>query len=187
MKIGESTGSFIMSFISLSEEDPWCISDTHFGHFNIIKYCSRPYASSIEMDEDIISNWNSVVGVDDPLIHLGDVGLCSYDYLVSILNRLNGRKGLLIGNHDIGALKRWKNDKNFLDVGFDCVEQDSVSVGSLLFSHRPIYDVGNDIINIHGHIHANLHECHSHGINISVEVMNYMPVRLSKILKDFNK
>lgn len=31
-------------------------ADTHFGHENFIRFCSRPFASAEEMDEVMIEN-----------------------------------------------------------------------------------------------------------------------------------
>ena len=47
-------------------------SDTHFNHTNIIRFCNRPFKDVIHMNETIIANWNSVVGPDDIIFHLGD-------------------------------------------------------------------------------------------------------------------
>ena len=47
-------------------------SDTHFQHGNIIKFCNRPYSNVEEMNNAIIENWNSVVGPNDIVFHLGD-------------------------------------------------------------------------------------------------------------------
>ena len=45
------------------------ISDTHFLHNNIIKYCNRPE----DYNKKIIKNWRRVVSDEDVVIHLGDV------------------------------------------------------------------------------------------------------------------
>jgi hypothetical protein len=39
----------------------WFTSDFHLGHQNIIRYCSRPFHSTGEMDEAILGNLNSLV------------------------------------------------------------------------------------------------------------------------------
>ena len=49
------------------------ISDTHFNHNNIIKYCNRPFKSINEMNQTIINNWNKTVKADDEIYHLGDL------------------------------------------------------------------------------------------------------------------
>lgn len=76
-------------------------SDTHFHHENIIKYCNRPFSSIQEHDEELIKRWNSVVTRDDDIVfHLGDVGFGHPKEINDILDRLNGKIYLVIGNHD---------------------------------------------------------------------------------------
>ena len=45
-------------------------SDTHFGHRFAAE--RRGYPNREEMDEDLITHWNRVVGKDDLVYHLGD-------------------------------------------------------------------------------------------------------------------
>ncbi|CTQ47340.1 metallophosphoesterase [Roseibium aggregatum] len=76
-------------------------ADHHFGHSGIIRACSRPFDSVEEMDETLIDLWNGIVGKNDRVIHLGDFAYkCDADQLKRIFNRLNGRKTLIVGNHD---------------------------------------------------------------------------------------
>jgi calcineurin-like phosphoesterase family protein len=77
-------------------------SDEHFGHRNIIKFCSRPYESVEEMDEDLINKFNNKVPKDGFTIHGGDFYLGRDKHLVNqrYVNRLNGSHLFLMGSHD---------------------------------------------------------------------------------------
>ena len=95
-------------------------SDTHFGHENVIKYCGRPYESTKQMDDAIISNWNAVVGKDDIVWHLGDFCLCRSTDIGGYFDRLHGHKYLVIGNHDNKSKSYYKR-LGFLEV-YDYVD-----------------------------------------------------------------
>ena len=73
------------------EVDSWVMSDTHFGHKNVITSDSRPFEDVAEMDEALIENWNSVVKPGDTIYHLGDFAFYSEDKVCGILERLNYR------------------------------------------------------------------------------------------------
>jgi calcineurin-like phosphoesterase family protein len=94
----------------------------------VIKYCDRPYSSVEEMNEALIYNWNSRVQPGDSVTVLGDFSL-SASAVPDYLNRLNGSKRLVVGNHDrcwdavthpakLGQQK-WK--QQYLDWGFEAV------------------------------------------------------------------
>ena len=51
--------------------------DTHFGHRRINELAGRPFATVEEMDAELFRRWNAVVGVDDVVLHLGDLALGS--------------------------------------------------------------------------------------------------------------
>ncbi len=160
------------------------VSDTHFGHENIIKYCKRPYDNVNDMNESIRSKWNSIVGPDDIVYHLGDVyfgkwfaarGLKPYEFL----STLNGRKKLVLGNHDSGL------DQNLHRI-FENIEAwyKLPNLGMIL-SHMPLHpsQLGDKFKkNVHGHIHNAYEIDDPRYINVSVECINYEPVNLDKFI-----
>ena len=48
-------------------------SDQHFGHYNIIRLCGRPFKTQEEMDEILLSKWNAKVKDNDTVFILGDL------------------------------------------------------------------------------------------------------------------
>ena len=97
-------------------------SDTHFYHANIINFCGRPFKNVEVMNETLIANWNSVVGPDDIVFHLGDFCLGGSAEWTNILNRLNGKIYLIVGNHDIKNLRQGYYS-HFEHVAMQCISR----------------------------------------------------------------
>ena len=77
------------------------LADMHFDHDSIIAYDNRPFDSVEEMNEALIANWNRVVTDPEDLTWiLGDFCFRDGERWVELLSRLNGRKALILGNHD---------------------------------------------------------------------------------------
>jgi calcineurin-like phosphoesterase family protein len=77
-------------------------SDQHFGHANILKYepeARGQFRNTDAMDSAIVDAWNSVVGSDDEVYCVGDMSF-KESILRDYLPHLNGRKILIVGNHD---------------------------------------------------------------------------------------
>ena len=151
------------------------ISDTHFGHENIIKYCNRPFKDVKEMDETLIKNWNEVVSNKDTVLHLGDFGLGNKEYIASIVNRLNGKKILILGNHD-----NW-SEQTYRDMGFHIVSRFPILWNDYyLLSHAPILLSDKlPFMCCYGHIHNS--EMYKDTINsrcFCVERTGYRPALL---------
>ena len=75
-------------------------ADQHFGHANIIKLCSRPFSDVQEMDEALIENWNRRVTNGDTIYIIGDLLFRNSVPTEEYLQRLKGKKHLILGNHD---------------------------------------------------------------------------------------
>lgn len=157
------------------------IADTHFGHDKIIRYQNRPYTDTLDMDESIITNWNKTVGPYDVVYLLGDFALCNKERMIKILNRLNGSKYLVMGNHDTRSVQE------YLDTGFDKVYDCPIIIdGFWMLSHEPLYVNENmPYANIFGHVHNNpeYSDYSSHHFCVSVERINYTPISFEKIKK----
>ena len=91
---------------NFNPEHTFFTSDTHFNHANIIKFCNRPFKDVEQMNETLIANWNRVVGMDDTVFHLGDFCLGGAAEWTKVLDRLNGRIYLIMGNHDLKNLRQ---------------------------------------------------------------------------------
>jgi len=169
----------------------WIISDTHFYHKNIVKYCGRPENHDTLMEY----NWHHFVKADDTILHLGDIAMGNSTDAQALLKSLPGNKLFIRGNHDHKA-PHWYRDAGFTFAG-DGTGSNGHPLGSILwtapdgrrilFTHYPHNKWFHDWdINIHGHIHNNGHSPQTPDRdyrNVSVEVVGYRPIRLSDILE----
>lgn len=126
----------------------WIITDTHFGHDNMVDYCGRP----VDFSEQILDNLKQI-GIGGLLIHLGDFCIGRDDYWHERFNgnTLGIKKYLIKGNHDK------KTNSWYLGHGWDFVGEffsDHILGRYITFSHEPIAGIQN--LNIHGHFHNNL-------------------------------
>lgn len=172
------------------------ISDTHYGHSNILKFkgldgalIRSNFSSVEEMDQFMIDSHNKVVGPNDILYHGGDVCWTNQD-LHRVMPQLNGKKILILGNHD--KLRMSEYLRYFSDI-----------YGSKWFGHTPIKFMLTHIpmhsfsqfpsqtINVHGHIHEKeiliTKTTSARWYNISVERLNYTPIPLEQLLIELNK
>lgn len=95
-------------------------SDLHFGHAAIREHCpqTRNFAVVEEMDIAIMMAINERVGKDDLLYILGDFAVCpDPEYVQHCFSMLNGRKVLILGNHDLDRKGRVRKD--LIDLPWD--------------------------------------------------------------------
>ena len=177
----------------------WLISDTHFLHKNIIKYCNRPE----NHDDVMIKNWNDTVNETDLIIHLGDIsaGLSKVmngeGVLIDIFKELKGTKVLIRGNHD-----HFEDDWYIKNLGFTSVT-DYLSIDGFFLCHYPLittkYSSDKEIQTIkflkeefkksgcHTLIHGHSHQTIFDGkINVAVDLNNFSPVSFDDIYEKYS-
>lgn len=162
-------------------------SDTHFYHDNILKYEHRPFKDINDMNQQIITNWNIRVRSKDQIYILGDFSFGNKEQTLKLLNKLNGQKFLIKGNHD-HILKEAEVRNKFTWVKDYYVLKHN-NIKFVLF-HYPIqvWDCRHHgAIHLYGHIHSNLGN-HSmeynipNSYNVGVDVNNFIPIELNEIL-----
>ncbi|AVH84964.1 hypothetical protein RsoM2USA_35 [Ralstonia phage RsoM2USA] len=169
--------------LTFDDSNVFFLSDTHFGHKNIIKYSNRPFSDIPEMNLAMQERWHNTVGPDDILIHCGDVCFTSTNEMNSILDSLPGYKVLVKGNHD------WdRGKKKFRDLNFDYITDKLHFTHNgiqYIMTHVPVADdqlQAGKLLNIHGHIHNKKLETGLH-ICACVELIDYTPVTLPKLIE----
>lgn len=165
------------------------ISDTHFLHAKIIEFCNRPFSDVYEMNQKLQDNWNSTVSEDDTIYHLGDFGLGRRRDLQYILDRLNGKKHLIIGNHDhqnrVEKLEGWESVQEYLSVH---IPEYKLDVKLLHYPMENWHHRERGSISLFGHEHGNGYSRDiPNRVEVSVECIGYKPISIDEIISHINK
>lgn len=158
-------------------------SDIHFFHRNILKLeaISRPMETIEEMNEVIIFNWNNKISKNDLVYILGDVSFGKRGNTVEILERLNGEKILIEGNHDKELLRHkefrncFKEIYKLLEIKFN--KQDYT------LCHYPMMAWNKSHINsfqLFGHLHS-VWKGNNQQLNVGMDCHNLTPINFDDI------
>lgn len=161
----------------------------HYQHFNIIKYCDRPYKTTEQMDTDMIRRHNEIVKPSDEVYNTGDYlfhsannggngkKLTALDYA----KQLNGNHIFIAGNHD-------KDNRNTLKTKNHEIIL-AIKKLKIQVIHDPKYAKVDYPLIVHSHVHNmwRVKELKYYGklslmFNCGVDVNNFTPVKLDTIL-----
>lgn len=178
------------------------IADTHFGHENALAFDNRPFKTIEEHDNTLIDNWNQAVGMEDDIFILGDISWYNASRSIEIMKTLNGKKHLIIGNHDKKLLKNREFQSLFMEIT-NYKEVPSSDGKGIVLSHYPIPCFNHHYYgwyHLYGHVHIsfewNMMErvrfemeelydkpCLMFNCGAMIEYMDYTPRTLEEILK----
>lgn len=173
------------------------ISDTHFYHINIIKYCDRPFNDINEMNKAIITLWNETVPKDGIVFHLGDVCFGGKEKWESMISQLNGDIYLIRGNHDMKHPPQTLF-KGIYDQLMIMVEGDEEIPEQKVFMHHFPFitwpEQSKNCWMLFGHIHQNdavhtdwLNRLSPGQLNVGVDNNNYCPFSFQEVKERITK
>ena len=166
----------------------WFTSDTHYNHANIIEYSNRPFSDLEEMTEALIANWNSVVNHSDTVYHLGDFALSwgrkHKEFIDRLIERLNGQKWLIVGNHDrdeVTKNPRWGAVKHYHEIKVDLGGVHKQRIVMFHYSLRTWSQMHRGAWMLHGHSHGSLTDIGGKTMDVGVDVHGYKPISIEAI------
>lgn len=184
---------FLLKIYTMIDFD-FLISDTHFGHTNIIKYCDRPFKDCDQMLEVIVNNYNNLVSHSSKVLFMGDIFFTGFDNSCDIMHSLNGSKYLLRGNHD----KRL-TDSQFARMGFveiyGTYQKTKIDGSGVYLSHYPFNGYSKDnrygkyrppidgTVIVHGHTHDKHRLTLQNTVHIGVDAWDFGPAPIGEVSK----
>lgn len=164
----------------------WFTADHHFFHRNIIKFCNRPFSGLEEMHDVMIERWNSVVGKNDIVYHIGDFSLGKYDETLRTIFKLNGTVYFLRGSHD-----KWLNDYevDYQDRVWGYMDVIDILGKTFTLCHYAMRTWPHShygAYHLYGHSHGNL-PSFGYSMDVGVDTNNFYPYSFDDIVERFSK
>lgn len=186
------------------------VSDTHWFHRNIIRYSGRPDNHDrimVERWNDVVGDDDVVLHLGDLFMWPN-----KYErFKKQVASKLKGEKYIILGNHDDKKLDykglgftpiepfrmRWSPvdphcgyRPDICPYGDDCADCQP-DEHWVEFDHYPSDGMMPGYLRVHGHIHTNGYgtlkgphvASRLRNVNVSVEVIDYTPQPIEKILK----
>ena len=167
-------------------------ADMHFGDDVVRKLNRKQFKDVDEMNEEIIRKWNKTVSSEDTVYVLGDIAKKGY---IGLCKRLNGKKILILGNHDVDEFG--EDEKVYLENGFTEVHPYSIRYGEFIELSHELQPINSDFrINLHGHLHNAVVSLKGYynicqDLNmlkpVNMKVFNKYTCQLKKVRKPFGK
>jgi calcineurin-like phosphoesterase family protein len=181
-------------------------ADTHWGHAGIMIHCKRKFIKPgdldehgrflsydtmnsrvKEMDETMISNWNSVVHRNDKVYILGDFAWKHHSHY---LGALKGKKILIRGNHDEMSQDELKLFTEVYDMRLVPLPMGKKAF-CCHFAMTSWPSSWSGVYMFHGHSHGRIKEVP--GVlrcDVGVDVWDFAPVRAEVLItkmEEFSK
>lgn len=179
--------------LQLEKQNIFFISDSHFFHANVIGFDNRPFNDVNEMNETMITNWNSVVGEEDTIFYLGDLSFNRKNEAnKELVHKLNGKIHFILGNHDnekeIIKLNRFETVSDYINLK---VEDEDGNNGfqNIVMMHYPILSWDKKYYGawmLHGHCHQKLTESNptfyeNKVLDVGCNGINYIPINYFEV------
>lgn len=164
--------------VEAHDDDLLVRSDRHLGHATSSTATNDPFLDVEDQYGEISRAWERIdagaVLVVFGVVAMGDA---VSDATSDRVRRAPGReKHLVIGNHDVTGAGEVRT------AGCDPLWSVLTSAGDppRLWTHYPLLEIPEGCVNVHGRTHASPPAGTAH-INVSVEQLEYEPVRLSRV------
>lgn len=160
----------------------WFTGDEHYYHSNIIEFCSRPFAHSLEMKVEMIECHNEVVGRGDMVVHAGDFSWGNKRHSMELLDCLNGTHIILRGSHDkwLGRELWTKGRVQYVGSMYEHTFEGNVHVTVCHYAMRTWPRSHFNSWHLYGHSHGRLPSV-GKSMDVGVDTNNYYPYSFEAI------
>jgi calcineurin-like phosphoesterase family protein len=161
--------------------ETWFTADFHLGHFNIIRYCKRPFADTREMNEVILARLNDCVKPNDVLYFLGDFCLGRHEDVLTYRKRIPCRTIHFVeGNHDSTTRQAQHLFASWSSLAEVRVDKQRIVLCHYAMRVWPRHAQGG--WQLYGHSHGNLpDEPRSLAMDVGVDTHDFRPWHFDEI------